>query len=68
MATTPVADAGCRRSIATFEGLGDRGGANWARGLLAFVMYFERRFVEAEELAEVVLEEARSGATTGARR
>lgn len=53
-----VADARLHRAADTLNRLGDRNGVGWAFGLLAFVRFFQRRFVEAEDLAKVVQVEA----------
>jgi tetratricopeptide (TPR) repeat protein len=45
-------------AAATLGRLGDRNGVGWARGLLAFVEFFERHFDEAEGLADSVQREA----------
>ena len=42
-----------------FEELGDANGVSWAEGLRAYVLYFQRRFDEAEQLAVAVEGEAR---------
>ena len=41
-----------------FTDIGDRSGANWATGLLAFLRFYEFRFDEAERLAVAVRSEA----------
>lgn len=41
-----------------FATLGDRAGTKWAEGLQAYVLYFQRRFDEAEALAAAVSEES----------
>ena len=53
-----VADERLHRAAETHSRLGDRNGVGWAFGLLAFVRFFQRRFVEAEDLASVVQTEA----------
>ena len=53
-----VADARLHSAAETHSRLGDRNGVGWAFGLLAFVRFFQRRFVEAEDLANVVQSEA----------
>lgn len=53
-----LADERLHRAAATHSRLGDRNGVGWAFGLLAFVRFFQRRFVEAEDLASVVQTEA----------
>jgi hypothetical protein len=53
-----LADASLHHAADTLARLGDRNGVGWARGLLAFVRFFQRRFAEAEELAVSVGAEA----------
>jgi len=53
-----AADERLHRAAETHSRLGDRNGVGWAFGLLAFVRFFQRRFVEAEDLASVVQSEA----------
>jgi tetratricopeptide (TPR) repeat protein len=53
-----LADERLHRAASTHSRLGDRNGVGWAFGLLAFVRFFQRRFVEAEDLASVVQTEA----------
>lgn len=53
-----LADERLHRAAETHSRLGDRNGVGWAFGLLAFVRFFQRRFVEAEDLASVVQAEA----------
>lgn len=53
-----LADERLHRAATTHSRLGDRNGVGWAFGLLAFVRFFQRRFVEAEDLASVVQTEA----------
>ena len=53
-----LADERLHRAAETHSRLGDRNGVGWAFGLLAFVRFFQRRFVEAEDLASVVQTEA----------
>ena len=53
-----AADERLHRAADTHSRLGDRNGVGWAFGLLAFVRFFQRRFVEAEDLANVVQSEA----------
>ena len=47
-----------------FEALGDANGVIWADGLMAYVLYFQRRFDEAEALAVTVEGDARRWADT----
>ena len=47
-----LADERLNSAADTLNRLGDRNGVGWAFGLLAFVEFFERHFVEAEDLAE----------------
>ena len=49
-----------------FEELGDANGVSWADGLRAYVLYFQRRFDEAEQLAVAVEVEARRRADSWA--
>jgi class 3 adenylate cyclase/tetratricopeptide (TPR) repeat protein len=53
-----LADERLHSAADTLNRLGDRNGVGWAFGLLAFVRFFQRRFVEAEDLASVVGAEA----------
>lgn len=53
-----LADERLHRAAETHSRLGDRNGVGWAFGLLAFVRFFQRRFVEAEDLASIVQTEA----------
>jgi class 3 adenylate cyclase/tetratricopeptide (TPR) repeat protein len=53
-----LADERLHRAAETHSRLGDRNGVGWAFGLLAFVRFFQRRFVEAEDLACIVQTEA----------
>jgi class 3 adenylate cyclase/tetratricopeptide (TPR) repeat protein len=53
-----LADARLHSAAETHSRLGDRNGVGWAFGLLAFVRFFQRRFDEAEDLANVVQSEA----------
>ena len=53
-----LADERLHRAAETHARLGDRNGVGWAFGLLAFVRFFQRRFVEAEDLASIVHTEA----------
>ncbi len=53
-----LADERLHRAADTHNRLGDRNGVGWAFGLLAFVRFFQRRFVEAEDLATIVHAEA----------
>jgi class 3 adenylate cyclase/tetratricopeptide (TPR) repeat protein len=53
-----MADERLHSAADTLTRLGDRNGVGWAFGLLAFVRFFQRRFVEAEDLASVVGAEA----------
>jgi class 3 adenylate cyclase/tetratricopeptide (TPR) repeat protein len=53
-----LADERLHSAADTLNRLGDRNGVGWAYGLLAFVRFFQRRFIEAEDLANVVGAEA----------
>ena len=57
-AISALADERLHSAADTLNRLGDRNGVGWAFGLLAFVRFFQRRFVEAEDLASVVGAEA----------
>lgn len=55
------AEVRLRRAAATFEEIGDRGGLAWATGLLAWTRFQQGYSVEAGEMADSVLDDARTG-------
>ncbi|MDQ2651302.1 MAG: tetratricopeptide repeat protein, partial [Actinomycetota bacterium] len=54
-----AAEARLRTAAATFEEIGDLAGVGWARGLLAWTRFQQGHLLEAEEMAESILDDTR---------